>query len=303
MATSPFAAGSAYAPNYSTAPAPAPYVAPAPPPALRTSVPITAPRMAAGSGFGTPTGAVANASSYSALGAPRTYETSRPVAIQDQRDYQYNQQAAQSAATQAKAIQDATNASWHVDQYGNMSFDSGMAPTNFASLQAALNANGGNPSAAYPPPATFTPYALPERHRTDNSMADSASFARAKDRVGQSTRASMNALRSAMSERGIAGSGIEGAGIGQIIGQGQGQIGDFNREAAIRDFDANNAIDEGDFQAAMRIAEANGQGVNSTANQNADRAVSMRGQDLSSQRDKIAQLESLARLRNYGVVY
>lgn len=230
----------------------------------------------------------------------------RPVADQANRDFEYNQGAASKAAAGAADLQQKTGAQWNVDQYGNTSYQSGVAPVSFDKLSGALSSIGGTAGApgSGPPPPTFIPANMPQRgDAPDGSMADSAAFARAKDRTGQTARASMNALRDTMGERGIQGSGIESKLTGDIIGRAQGQLGDFDREAMIRDFDRSNAMSDAEYQAAVDMSNRNASGANVVNDANANRAVTMRGQDVNAGNQRVQSLQTLAQLRNMGVVY
>lgn len=230
---------------------------------------------------------------------------SRPVTEQANRDFEYNQGAAKTAAQGAAELQQKTGAQWNVDQYGNTSYQSGYAPVGFDQLNASLDKMGGagNPGGA-PPPPTFIPANLPQRGAAANgSMADSAAFARAKDRTGQTARASMNAIRDNMGERGIQNSGIESKLTGDVVGRAQGQLGDFDREAMIRDFDRSNQISDAEYAAAVDMSNRNASGANAMTDANANRAVTMRGQNINAGNQRVQSLQTLASLRNLGVVY
>lgn len=67
----------------------------------------------------------------------------------------------------------------------------------------------------------------------DQSAANSAAWAGAKDLVGQTARSSSSALAGLMAGRGISGSGVEGRGQVGIIQSGQQQLGDTARQQAI----------------------------------------------------------------------
>lgn len=66
------------------------------------------------------------------------------------------------------------------------------------------------------------------------STANAAAFARAKDQAGQIGRSSVTALQNVGAARGFrSGSGITNSAVGQAINQGATQLGDVNREQAI----------------------------------------------------------------------
>ena len=75
---------------------------------------------------------------------------------------------------------------------------------------------------------------VPRIGAPDNTAANAAVFARAKDTAGQNSRAALTALRGTMAERGMLGSGIEGGETARIVGQAAGGVGDVNREQAIQ---------------------------------------------------------------------
>lgn len=76
---------------------------------------------------------------------------------------------------------------------------------------------------------------VPEVEAPDNSAAQAAIFARAKDKVGLQTAGSLASLRSALAGRGMLGGGGERRGVSNILTAGQAQLGDTTREQAIQD--------------------------------------------------------------------
>jgi hypothetical protein len=82
----------------------------------------------------------------------------------------------------------------------------------------------------------------------DNSAAQAAIFARAKDTAGQNSRAAITALRGQMAERGLLGSGIEGGETARIVGQAAGGVGDVNREQAIQESNRQNQFAQMGYQ-------------------------------------------------------
>jgi hypothetical protein len=75
----------------------------------------------------------------------------------------------------------------------------------------------------------------------DNTEANAAEFARAKDRVGEIGRGALTGLRSSMGARNMMGSGIEGRQTADVIQKGQGQLGEVVRDQAITNSDQDNA--------------------------------------------------------------
>lgn len=95
----------------------------------------------------------------------------------------------------------------------------------------------------------------------DNSAANAAAFSRAKDTVGKTGRASIDALRGELGATGQLGGGAEVAGVRDAILSGQGQLSDVARSQAIND--SGQALD--------------------IAKTNQSAAITQRGQDISAQ--------------------
>jgi hypothetical protein len=70
---------------------------------------------------------------------------------------------------------------------------------------------------------------------TDNTAANAASFATAKDQVGKIGRASLDALRGELGATGQLGSGAEVQGVRDVIQSGAGELGQVSRDQAITD--------------------------------------------------------------------
>ena len=94
---------------------------------------------------------------------------------------------------------------------------------------------------------------LPPIAMPDTSAANTAAFGRAKDQAGQTTRASLTALRDEMAARGLRGSGIEGAEVGNTIARGAAGVNEFTREQAIQD--ARNLTDRASQEYQGRIVQ------------------------------------------------
>jgi len=108
--------------------------------------------------------------------------------------------------------------------------------------------------------------------------ADAARFARAKDTVGQTTRAALTGLRSALASRGQLGGGGEMRGTRSILESGMGELGDVSREQAI--------------QESERNAEREALGFTG--------GITMRGQDLSAQQAANALAQRLKEVMYQG---
>jgi hypothetical protein len=67
----------------------------------------------------------------------------------------------------------------------------------------------------------------------DNTQANAAAFSRAKDTVGKTSRASIDALRGELGATGMLGGGAEAAGVRDAVLSGQGQLDDVTRQQAI----------------------------------------------------------------------
>jgi hypothetical protein len=82
----------------------------------------------------------------------------------------------------------------------------------------------------------------------NEEAARNAAFARAKDQAGATARASLNALRSILSERGIGGAGYEAARTGEIVGGARGELGEFTREQLIQDLRRAGEISDQEYE-------------------------------------------------------
>ena len=86
----------------------------------------------------------------------------------------------------------------------------------------------------------------------DGSSARDAVFARAKDKAGQIARASLNALRNVMGERGLSGSSIEGLQQAGVVGAAGSELGDVNREQMIQDLNRQAEIEDLTYQGGVQ---------------------------------------------------
>ena len=85
----------------------------------------------------------------------------------------------------------------------------------------------------------------------DGTAARDAIFARAKDKAGQIARASLNALRNVMGERGLSGSSIEGLQQAGVVGAAGSELGDVNREQMIQDLNRQAEIQDLVYQGGI----------------------------------------------------
>lgn len=148
-------------------------------------------------------------------------------------------------------------------------------------------------------PARPRPAVLPERiappPRTDFEAANAAEFARAKDRIGMTGQGAVRSLQSLMTRRGLAGSGIEGAELGDLVGGLRGQLGDVIRDQTITNVNRNAQLDDRDFAALL------GQRSDDLGFE-----VSTRGQDISAEGQRASALPaliSLAMRSGSGTIY
>jgi hypothetical protein len=114
----------------------------------------------------------------------------------------------------------------------------------------------------------------------DTSAASAAAFARAKDKVGQTTQGAITGLRSSLGGRGMLGSGAETHGVTHAFTQGQGQLGEVARSQAMSDADL-----------AERQSELSYTG-----------GISQRGQDLASQQAAAALAAQIAQSQYSGQI-
>ena len=136
-----------------------------------------------------------------------------------------------------------------------------------ASMQSLIGGTGG-------PGARVSRMSGPTAEQAE--AARQAAFARAKDRTGKIARSSLDALQSAISDRGLgAGSTFEAAQTGRILGGGEAALGEFEREQAILD-----ATEAG------RLGDVQFQGD-----------ITQRGQDISRQQSLLSLLNQA------GVIY
>jgi hypothetical protein len=93
------------------------------------------------------------------------------------------------------------------------------------------------------------------------AAARDASFARAKDTIGQVARSSLTALRDEMAARGIASapgmeSGIEAAQEAALLNRAQGNLGDVVREQAINEAERAGRVADLDYQGRIQQQQA-----------------------------------------------
>ncbi len=147
-----------------------------------------------------------------------------------------------------------------IDDGGVMVPDGGGTPIDDGGKLAPTDGGGGGTPGAKETPAM---QAL---------RAKDAAFARAKDSIGQTMRASMTSLRENLAGRGALGGGLEAAGTADVIGQGANTLSDV-------------VTNQADYDVA---------GQNQSANQRYQGALTKRGQDLGVTQSILSLLGSQA---------
>lgn len=105
---------------------------------------------------------------------------------------------------------------------------------------AAPASAGGSSSTAHPQLAPV-----------DTSAAQAATFARAKDQVGQTASGALTGLRAALGGRGMLGSGLEERGTAAAATGAAGQLGEVSRQAAVTKAGLDNQNATTNFQGAI----------------------------------------------------
>jgi hypothetical protein len=90
----------------------------------------------------------------------------------------------------------------------------------------------------------------PENQAAEQASRDAA-FARAKEKAGQTARASMATLDDVAAERGLMGSSVQAGKAGAIVGGAANDIGEFLRDQAITESDRAADISDMDFMAQV----------------------------------------------------
>lgn len=145
------------------------------------------------------------------------------------------------------------------------------------------------------PRAAVLPDRIAPPSRTGFEAANAAAFARAKDRIGLTGQGAMASLQREMSRRGLSGSGIEGAEMGDLVGGLRGQLGDVIRDQTIEDIKRNAQLDDRDF-AALLGQRSDDLGFELTS----------RGQDITAEGQRASALPaliSLAMRSGTGTIY
>lgn len=123
----------------------------------------------------------------------------------------------------------------------------GEIPVQTPSMSIAAARSEAEQMLPTPPRAAVLPPRIVAPVRADNSAAEAASFARAKDRIGMTGQGAMKSLQSLMSRRGLAGSGIEGREMGDLVSGVRGQLGDVVRDQTIEGLRRDNAVEDRNY--------------------------------------------------------
>lgn len=131
------------------------------------------------------------------------------------------------------------------------------------------SAPGGSPGGSYP--------TVPQIRPVDNTAANAARFAQAKDQAGQTARGSLTALRDELGGRGMLGGGVEAGATSGLIERAAQGANDMTRQNAITDANQNE-----------ENALATYQGGITQRGQDQSYGATLRGQDLSAQQNRDA---------------
>lgn len=220
-----------------------------------------------------------------------------PQYEQQKADYDAQQRAAQTYDTERQNL--FTNAASgspvsqsFTDPRTGMTYEYGGAGSRLNSRAGGggdLNLEQAKIQAEMMLPPAPAPAVLPPRVaapvRADNSTAESATFARAKDRIGMTGQGAMKSLASQMSRRGLAGSGIEGAQIGELLGGVRGQLGDVVRDQTIEGLKRDYAVEDRNY-----AGDLNQRG------QDIGYGTTTRGQDIGAAQSRASLMPTLLQL-------
>lgn len=204
-------------------------------------------------------------------GMPLPYHS--PTAVQSRRDLTTGNLDAQHANQGLEADQAQFSR-------GQSQQDNDQEQGNFTGLLAAVKgytnpggstaSSGSNGGGSVGPGGTWTAGSpVAPVAPVDTSAAQSAAFARAKDKVGQTSSGALAGLRSSLGGRGMLGSGAESRGTASVINRGQGELGDVARSQAMTEADL-----------AQKTATTNYEGGITQRGQDTGAAVATRGQDI-----------------------
>lgn len=192
------------------------------------------------------------------------YNPENPVAESERRRQEIELEArlrkeeadAERAARQGESA--AERAARQAEAQANRDFEKGMLSEKarlndetFNKRFAMLSQAGGDSTGpgGGGPPATYDP--------TKVQSARDAAFARAKDIHGQTARASLDAIRNVLGERGFLGGGMEAGATANVVNNAAGGIGEFNRDQLTSDLDFATGVDNREYEARERAKDRN----------------------------------------------
>lgn len=125
--------------------------------------------------------------------------------------------------------------------------------------------------------------------KADRAAAEAAAYGRAKDLIGKNQGGALKSLQRSMSARGIRGSGLESAGLSDIVGAAQGQLGQVARDQAIEGLKRDYAVEDRNYAGDIN---QRAQTMNYMTNQ--------RGQDVNFETNRVSLIPALVRLMQSG---
>jgi hypothetical protein len=271
-----------------------------------------APRGTPGYGAGGGGASPGSSSSYGSPAGPYgTYsKPNAPMMSWDVNDFNYQRRQGEANAMRSKEMQDAAiQAALRGKAGGIAGRTSYTDPTTGISYSFGPGAAGddGGYTKKLPSMSELDPYLaqrvprdpMPGRikppDKADRTAAEAAAYGRAKDLIGANAGGALKALQRSMSSRGIRGSGLEAAGLGNVIGGAQGQLGQVARDQAIEGLRRDYAVEDRNF--AAELAQRTGD-MSYLTNQ--------RGQDINFETNRVSAIPALIRLMQStgsGVAY
>lgn len=151
----------------------------------------------------------------------------------------------------------ASNALGGIPSLGGLANPTGSATGAFGgSVSGSASGTGTGTGGSVTSGSSIAPLTMP-----DMTASNNATFAAAKDKVGQQSRASLDALNGELGSKGMLGSGAEVQGVRDVVNNNAEQLGQVTRDSA----KANAAT-------ALDLAKTNYTG-----------SIAQRGQDIQSQ--------------------
>ncbi len=143
---------------------------------------------------------------------------------------------------------------------------------------------------------------LPSLTMPDQSKASAAAFAGAKDRVGQTSRASLDALRGELGASGMLGGGAEGQLTRDVIQSGAGELGQVSRDLAGKEADlsadfAKTNYAGGITQRGQDVSAAHAQAQLAQEQRLADASLAFQKQQAAFQQQQAANAQQMQLLQ------